>query len=469
MKADRFGYRPLAGPRTVAVLFDKPSLRTRVSFAVGIAELGGLPLVIDAQATQLVPGRDRRGHGPGAGPAGGRDRVAHVRPGPARAELAAASPVPVINALTDRFHPCQILADLQTVREAHGRLAGLTLAFLGDGSSNMAHSYLLGGATAGLHVRIAAPERLPPGPGRCWRPRPPRSRPAPAARSPPPRDPKAACADADVLATDVWTSMGQEGQEAGRTSAMAPYQLNEDKLALAAPGCRGAALPARAPRRGDHRRGHRRPRQRGLGPGREPAARAEGAAGLAAGTAPVTAVSPVTKAARHAQIAGILEQNPVRSQEELAELLARRGVRVTQTTLSRDLDELGAVRLRRAGRRAGLRPARPARRPRLAARAAARDRAPDAPASAEPARAELRRLARAAAELLVSAEASANLVVLRTPAGAAQYFASVLDHARWSSILGTVAGDDTVLVIASDPAGGADLAAALLRLAERRA
>jgi transcriptional regulator of arginine metabolism len=79
------------------------------------------------------------------------------------------------------------------------------------------------------------------------------------------------------------------------------------------------------------------------------------------------------------------------------------------------------------------------------------------------------RLARAAAELLVSAEASANLVVLRTPAGAAQYFASVLDHARWSSILGTVAGDDTVLVIARDPAGGADLAAALLRLAERRA
>jgi len=187
----------------------------------------------------------------------------------------------------------------------------------------------------------------------------------------------------------------------------------------------------------------------------------------------VTAVSPGTKAARHAQIAGILEQNPVRSQEELAESLARRGVRVTQTTLSRDLVELGAVRLRRPdgalvyalpgspggpgsppGPLPGIEPL-------------------DAPASTESASTgpdgPAGRLARAAAELLVSAEASANLVVLRTPAGAAQYFASVLDHARWSSILGTVAGDDTVLVIARDPAGGADLAAALLRLAERRA
>ena len=197
----------------------------------------------------------------------------------------------------------------------------------------------------------------------------------------------------------------------------------------------------------------------------------------------MSAVSPVTKAARHAQIAGILEQNPVRSQEELAEWLARRGVRVTQTTLSRDLVELGAVRLRRpdgvlvyalpdqaGGPGSAPGPlAAPLAGPPLGEaepRGGAAGADPDAPPGAEPPSA---RLARAAAELLVSAEASANLVVLRTPAGAAQYFASVLDHARWSSILGTVAGDDTVLVIARDPAGGADLAAALLRLAERRA
>jgi transcriptional regulator of arginine metabolism len=207
----------------------------------------------------------------------------------------------------------------------------------------------------------------------------------------------------------------------------------------------------------------------------------------------VTAVSPVTKAARHAQIAGILEQNPVRSQEELAEWLARRGVRVTQTTLSRDLVELGAVRLRRPdgalvyalpdspggpgsqpGPLPGIEPQDgPASAVSDSTVPASTGPASTGPASTGPASTGpdglAGRLARAAAELLVSAEASANLVVLRTPAGAAQYFASVLDHARWSSILGTVAGDDTVLVIARDPAGGADLAAALLRLAERRA
>jgi ornithine carbamoyltransferase len=235
MKADRFGYRPLAGPRTVAVLFDKPSLRTRVSFAVGIAELGGLPLVIDAQATHASRGETvadtarvlARQVAAVVWRTFGQDQLA---------ELAAASPVPVINGLTDRFHPCQILADLQTVREAHGRLAGLTLAFLGDGSSNMAHSYLLGGATAGLHVRICSPGAYRPDPDVLA---------AAAALAAGTggsvtvtADSKAACADADILATDVWTSMGQEGQEAGRTSAMAPYQLNEDKLALAAPGCR---------------------------------------------------------------------------------------------------------------------------------------------------------------------------------------------------------------------------------------
>jgi ornithine carbamoyltransferase len=235
MKADRFGHRPLAGPRTVAVLFDKPSLRTRVSFAVGIAELGGVPLVIDAQATHASRGET----------VGDTARVLARQVAAVvwrtfgqdpLAELAAASTVPVINGLTDRFHPCQILADLQTIREAHGRLAGLALTFLGDGSSNMAHSYLLGGATAGLHVRICSPDGYRPDPDVLA---------AAAAIAAGTGgsvtvtgDPKAACADADVLATDVWTSMGQEGQETGRTSAMAPYQLNEEKLALAAPGCR---------------------------------------------------------------------------------------------------------------------------------------------------------------------------------------------------------------------------------------
>ena len=234
MKADRFGHRPLAGPRTVAVLFDKPSTRTRISFAAGIAELGGQPLIIDAQASQLGRGE------PVADTARVLDRqVAAIvwrTFGQDRIEeMAAASQVPVINALTDRFHPCQVLADLQTARDAHGRLAGLVLTFLGDGSSNMAHSYLLGGATAGLRVRIAAPGEYQPDPAVL----------ADAAAIAAATggsvevtaDAKAACADAGVLATDVWTSMGQEGQETERVAALRPYQLDEDKLALGRPDC----------------------------------------------------------------------------------------------------------------------------------------------------------------------------------------------------------------------------------------
>ena len=193
----------------------------------------------------------------------------------------------------------------------------------------------------------------------------------------------------------------------------------------------------------------------------------------------MTAVSPATKAARQAQIATILAHAQVRSQEELSGILADRGVHVAQATLSRDLEELGAVRLRStAGTLVyalpgdpggpGSRPggvgagAEPAAGPPLLAGTVA------GPSWPPQDRAGYGTLPRVAAELLVSAEASANLVVLRTPAGGAQLLASALDHAQWPAILGTVAGDDTVLVIARDPAGGDDLARALLRQAERR-
>jgi transcriptional regulator of arginine metabolism len=174
--------------------------------------------------------------------------------------------------------------------------------------------------------------------------------------------------------------------------------------------------------------------------------------GELAAALPGAVPGPVTKAARQAQITAILTQGspPVRSQEELAERLGQRGVRVTQATLSRDLEELGAVRLR--GPYGALVYALPGE-PGLAG------------LDAEPSA----RLARVVSELLVSAEASANLVVLRSPAGAAQLLASVIDQADWPAVLGTVGGDDTVLVIARDPAGGEELAQALLRLAERRA
>jgi transcriptional regulator of arginine metabolism len=189
----------------------------------------------------------------------------------------------------------------------------------------------------------------------------------------------------------------------------------------------------------------------------------------------MTALSPATKAARQAQIAGILAHAQVRSQEELAGMLADRGVHVAQATLSRDLEELGAVRLRGA---AGALvyalpgdPGGPGSWPGGVGGATVAGfeggtAGPGGPDGPEPG--SFGMLPRVAAELLVSAEASANLVVLRTPAGGAQLLASALDHAEWPAILGTVAGDDTVLVIARDPAGGDELAKALLRQAERR-
>jgi len=178
--------------------------------------------------------------------------------------------------------------------------------------------------------------------------------------------------------------------------------------------------------------------------------------------------TPLTKTARHARIADILAREQVRSQEELADLLERyAGVHVTQATLSRDLDELGIVRLRSGGALVYSLPEEPggpgshpggpgSQSGGTGARAAGSESPHDA------------RLARYLGELMTSAEASANLVVLRTPAGAAQFLASVIDHAALPSVLGTVAGDDTVLLIARDPAGGDTLAADFLRLASRR-
>jgi ornithine carbamoyltransferase len=235
LKADRFARRPLEGPRTVAVLFDKPSLRTRVSFATGIAELGGHPLIIDTKDTHIGRGETiedvarvlSRQVAAITWRTFGQDRVA---------AMAEASDVPVINALTDAFHPCQILADLQTIRAARGALAGLTLAFLGDGSSNMAHSYLLGGATAGLHVRIASPEAYQPDPAVMASAAEIAGRTGGSVRWF--ADPADACAGADVLATDVWASMGQERERDERTANMRPFGIDKKKLDL----CRGAGL-----------------------------------------------------------------------------------------------------------------------------------------------------------------------------------------------------------------------------------
>jgi ornithine carbamoyltransferase len=222
---------PNGMPRAVAVLFDKPSTRTRVSFSIGVAELGGYPLVIDAGSSQLGRGE------PIEDTARVLDRqtaaIVWRTFGQDRIEaMASASRVPVVNALTDEYHPCQILADLQTVAEHKGSLAGRSLTYLGDGANNMAHSYLLGGATAGMHVRIGSPEAFQPDPEIFLRAAGIAAQTGGSVEWT--ADAGAAADGADVLATDTWVSMGQEGEYDERSAPFQPYAVDEAALARAA-------------------------------------------------------------------------------------------------------------------------------------------------------------------------------------------------------------------------------------------
>jgi ornithine carbamoyltransferase len=232
IKADRWGMTPLAGPQTVAVIFDKSSTRTRVSFAVGIADLGGIPLIISTANSQL---------GGNESPTDTarvleRQVAAIVWRTYAQSgleQMALGTTVPVVNALSDDFHPCQLLADLLTIREHKGTLAGLTVTFLGDGASNMAQSYLLAGATAGMHVRVAAPEEFSAADDVVA------DADARAAETGGPialyTDPNEAVAGADVVVTDTWVSMGKEDEKAHRVATFGAYQVTAGLMALAKP------------------------------------------------------------------------------------------------------------------------------------------------------------------------------------------------------------------------------------------
>jgi ornithine carbamoyltransferase len=232
MKQDPYGHQPLAGPRPVAVIFEKPSLRTRVSFEVGIAQLGGHPVVIDGRATHF--GRGETVEDASAVLSRYVDAIVVRTSSDARlAAMAGAASVPVINALTDGFHPCQLLADLLTIRERLGGTAGATLVYLGDTANNMAHSYLLAGATAGMRVRLAGPVGFDPDPAvlsrahkiAAWT----------GGGVDIVRNPAEAVDGADVLATDTWTSMGQEDDGLDRITPFLPYQVNPQLLAKAGP------------------------------------------------------------------------------------------------------------------------------------------------------------------------------------------------------------------------------------------
>ncbi len=232
LKADPFAERPLAGPRAVGVVFDKSSTRTRVSFEAGITQLGGTAIILDGTTSQL--GRGETISDTSRVLSRYVDAIVWRTSGQERIqEMAGAATVPVVNALTDLFHPCQILADLQTVRERFGRLAGLTLTYLGDGANNIAHSLLLGGATAGLHIRIAAPAGFTPDDDVL---RDAKTRAEQTGGSVTlVADPAAAVDGAQVVVTDTWTSMGQEDDGLDRVAPFRPYQVNAALLERAAP------------------------------------------------------------------------------------------------------------------------------------------------------------------------------------------------------------------------------------------
>ncbi len=231
LKTDPHLITPFTG-RAVAVLFDKASTRTRISFEVGIAELGGHPMIMDCTLSQLGRGE----------PISDTARVLsrHVAvvvwrtSGQERLqEMADYSDVPVINGLTDSYHPCQVLADLQTVRERRGTLAGLRLAYVGDGANNMAHSYALGGAVAGMHVAIGSPPGFQLDPGIAARAAAIASANGATVRVVDTAE--EAVEGADVVATDTWISMGQENDGVDRLAIFTPFALTSALLTRAKP------------------------------------------------------------------------------------------------------------------------------------------------------------------------------------------------------------------------------------------
>ena len=232
LKKDRYGTKPLAGPQTVAVIFDKSSTRTRVSFAVGVADLGGSPLIISTASSQLG------GKETPSDTARVLERMVSMIVWRTYAqsgleEMAAGTTVPVVNALSDDFHPCQLLADLLTIREKRGTLAGQSVVFLGDGRSNMGQSYLLACAVAGMHVRVASPIDYAPDDAVV------RDADAIAATTGGSvtlyTDPLEAVAGVDIVVTDTWVSMGKEDEKAARIATFGAYQVNAELMALAKP------------------------------------------------------------------------------------------------------------------------------------------------------------------------------------------------------------------------------------------
>ena len=215
--------------RSVALIFEKPSTRTRVSFEVAVASLGGHPLALSSSDLQLGRGETIEDTGRVLSRYVGAIVLRTF--GQERLEaLAGAADVPVVNALSDYEHPCQVLADLLTIVERFGEPRGRTLTYLGDGN-NVAHSLLLGGAKLGMHVRVATPTGFEPIPQLVERAGEIAAETGGSVEVT--NDPKAACQGADALYTDVWASMGQEEEHAERVLVLIPFRLDASAVALA--------------------------------------------------------------------------------------------------------------------------------------------------------------------------------------------------------------------------------------------
>lgn len=232
LKTNPYSEKPLQGPKTVALIFDKTSTRTQVSFAAGISALGGNPLILTPQSTQL----------------GGKESVPDTSRVLSRMvemivwrtsahegleQMAKHATVPVINSLSDDYHPCQVLADIQTIQEHLGHTTGRTAAYLGDTANNMAHSYLLGLTTAGIHVRLAGPTGYDPQQKIVVKAQ--RIATQTGASVTLTHNPEQAVKQADIVITDTWISMGQEQQKTLRNEIFHPYRVTEKLMQQAAP------------------------------------------------------------------------------------------------------------------------------------------------------------------------------------------------------------------------------------------
>lgn len=229
MKRDPYAKRPLEGPKSVAVLFDKTSTRTRFSFDVGIHQMGGNAIITDTSNSQMGKGETLQDT------AAVLSRFVDAIVWRTYAHdnfhaMAETATVPLVNALSDDLHPCQILADLQTIQENFGRLKGLRAAYLGDGDNNMANSYMLGFATAGVDIVIAAPEGFQPKEQFVQRAR---ERAEQTGATVTVSADLAAVDGVDVVITDTWVSMGMEDDGLDRRTPFLPYQVNAEVMARA--------------------------------------------------------------------------------------------------------------------------------------------------------------------------------------------------------------------------------------------